>query len=412
MVQASVDWFGTSDLERDEGDDQQDGYDSEAGEKIKGGSGIGRSYDVKDVARSTKRGRLIGTFRVETTEDWADNQSLEIDKGEEGEVEGDEEQEQEQGQEEQGQDQEVQGDEQDRENGKNDDGDELVEGEEDGGVWSPPDTSDDLKGHGTEAKPSSTRRSTRPIRPLTAKSLEMRRQASQKTGVIYISRIPPFMKPTKIRSLLSPYGSVNRIFLTPEDSQIHSTRVKSGGNKKRRFIDGWVEFVDKRDAKRVAETLNAQMIGGKKGGYYHDDLWNLKYLTGFKWNHLTEQIANENAERAARLRSEISRTRRLDKEFVRNVQRSKMLSGMQRKREMKTHRRHLAPDDTARPPDDERRNQWAQESEHAPPPPIALTRRPMHFQQKQQVNSKRAIDDVDDASEPSESVKRVLRKVF
>ena len=35
----------------------------------------------------------------------------------------------------------------------------------------------------------------------------------------------------------------------------------------------------------------------KKGGYYHDDLWNMKYLNGFKWSHLTEQIAAENAER-------------------------------------------------------------------------------------------------------------------
>ena len=30
--------------------------------------------------------------------------------------------------------------------------------------------------------------------------------------------------------------------------------------------------------------------GGKKSGFYHDDIWNIKYLSGFKWSHLTEQI--------------------------------------------------------------------------------------------------------------------------
>ena len=404
MVQASADWFETDDLdERDAEDDQQEGYDSEAGEKVKGGGGIGSSYGVRNGARLTKRGRLIRPSRVDATEDWADDHSLENEEEAEGE-EGAEE---------------AAAEKEDQESEENDDkDDELVEDVVDveaeaDGVRSPPDTSHEFKGQGIGVtKPSTTQKSTRRIRPLTAKSLEMRRQAIQKTGVIYISRIPPFMKPTKIRSLLSPYGPIDRIFLTPEDPQTHHSRVRSGGNKKRRFIDGWVEFLDKRDAKRVAETLNAQMIGGKKGGYYHDDLWNIKYLTGFKWNHLTEQIANENAERAARLRSEISRTRRLDREFVRNVERSKMLTGMQRKREMKGHRRVLAPDDAAGPLDDELRGQREQEPDLAPQPLIAVTRRPTHFRQKQQVKSKRRINDVDDAREPSESVKRVLSKVF
>jgi ESF2/ABP1 family protein len=68
-------------------------------------------------------------------------------------------------------------------------------------------------------------------------------------------------------------------------------------------------------------------VGGKKGGWYHDDVWNIKYLKGFKWHHLTEQIANENAERAARLRADISRVSRENKHFVQNVERAKMLRG-------------------------------------------------------------------------------------
>lgn len=45
---------------------------------------------------------------------------------------------------------------------------------------------------------------------------------------------------------------------------------------------GWVEFSDKKIAKQVAESLNNTAIGGKKGDFYHDDIWNLKYLKNFK----------------------------------------------------------------------------------------------------------------------------------
>ena len=35
-------------------------------------------------------------------------------------------------------------------------------------------------------------------------------------GVVYLSRIPPFMRPRKIRHLLSKYGTIGRIYLQPE----------------------------------------------------------------------------------------------------------------------------------------------------------------------------------------------------
>jgi ESF2/ABP1 family protein len=64
----------------------------------------------------------------------------------------------------------------------------------------------------------------------------------------------------------------------------------------------------------------------------------MKYLKGFKWNHLTEQVANENAERAARTREEIRRTRKENKAFVEDVERAKMLEGMEGKRRAKAQR--------------------------------------------------------------------------
>jgi ESF2/ABP1 family protein len=160
-------------------------------------------------------------------------------------------------------------------------------------------------------------------------------KAKSKSGVIYISRVPPFMKPTVVRNLLSPYGEIGRIFLTPEDANMRSSRLKSGGSRRKLFLDGWVEFLSKKDAKFVAENLNAQTIGGKKRSRFHDEVWNIKYLKGLKWHHLVEQIANENAERAARMRAEISLTTRENKMFLENVERAKMLEGMEAKKKRK-----------------------------------------------------------------------------
>lgn len=120
-------------------------------------------------------------------------------------------------------------------------------------------------------------------KPLFKKNLVVTDKAVKKSGVVYISRIPPYMKPAKLRNLLEPFGKINRTFLTPEDPQAHARRVRNGGNKRKLFTEGWVEFVDKKKAKSICELLNGQIIGGKKGNFYHDDIWNLRYLKNFKW---------------------------------------------------------------------------------------------------------------------------------
>ena len=73
------------------------------------------------------------------------------------------------------------------------------------------------------------------------------------------------------------------------DPVVQQRRKKFGGNKRRNYTEGWVEFADKKVAKAVAVTLNNTPVGGKKRHYYHDDLWNIKYLSKFRWTHLTEK---------------------------------------------------------------------------------------------------------------------------
>ncbi|KAJ4139098.1 RNA-binding ATPase activator esf2 [Fusarium oxysporum] len=89
-------------------------------------------------------------------------------------------------------------------------------------------------------------------RTLTKKNLVASEAAIKKSGVVYLSRIPPFMKPAKLRSLLEPYGTINRIFLAPEDPASHARRVRAGGNKKRSYTEGWVEFTKRRTPRLYA----------------------------------------------------------------------------------------------------------------------------------------------------------------
>lgn len=204
-------------------------------------------------------------------------------------------------------------------------------------------------------------------RPLTKKNLVATEKAIKKSGLVYLSRIPPFMKPMKLRSLLEPYGKINRIFLTPEDPQERSRRIKQGGNKKHMYTDGWVEFVDKKDAKKAVDLLNARTIGGKKNTYYRDDIWNLLYLKGFKWQNLTEQINSEMAERTSRMRAEISKSTKENKEFVRNIEKAKVLGGIQAKAAAKRSRDEdnatkSAPPATKHPDDSKNTRKFKQAS--------------------------------------------------
>lgn len=169
----------------------------------------------------------------------------------------------------------------------------------------------------------------------TPEELQKQQKRIKRTGVCYLSKIPPYMRPSKLRSIMSRFGKVDRLFLKPEDTLTHQKRVKYGGNKKRMYTEGWVEFVNKKDAKLAVLTLNANTLGGKKNSYYYDDVINIKYLSGFKWLDLTQQIAKETEIRQAKLTLELSQQQKLNKDFINNVEKSKTIKKIEKKRKEK-----------------------------------------------------------------------------
>ncbi|EIE24653.1 hypothetical protein COCSUDRAFT_14459, partial [Coccomyxa subellipsoidea C-169] len=151
-------------------------------------------------------------------------------------------------------------------------------------------------------------------------------------GIVYISRIPPHMKPQKLRHMLSQYGEIGRIYLAPEDAAARKRRKKMGKNTGKNFSEGWVEFEDKQVAKQVASMLNGNPMGGKRRSAYHYDLWCLKYLSKFKWDHLSEEIAYQKAIREQRLAAEISAAKRERDFYLSRVDKAKAVAAQQERK--------------------------------------------------------------------------------
>lgn len=265
-------------------------------------------------------------------------------------------------------------------------------------------------------KPSTTTASQDPTKskpkqkPLTKKAL--------KPGILYISRVPPYMRPSTLRTLLTPYApkhGLNRLFLTPEPSTSHSLRVRHHGNKKRSYIDGWIEFRSKREAKRACELLNCQIIGGKKGGYYRDDVWNLRYLRGFAWERdLVGAVAGEMRERGARVEEGMRRQRGEDRRFVESVEDERQRRGMERKRQGKRMARLEERGEAG--VENEGSGGGGSGNEASLSPPEEKTsaekkdrgqRFTTHFKQNKVIH-----EATRDRSTPAEDVQRVLSKIF
>lgn len=91
----------------------------------------------------------------------------------------------------------------------------------------------------------------------------------------------------------------------------------------KKFTEGWVEFERKSVAKKVAQLLNNQQVSSRKKSKQYDCIWNIKYLSGFKWTHLHERLAYEKAERRQTIRSDIQQAKKKTNYFAVGVSKPK-----------------------------------------------------------------------------------------
>lgn len=151
-------------------------------------------------------------------------------------------------------------------------------------------------------------------------------------GIIYLGHIPPRLRPKHLRNMLSVYGEIGRVFLQPEDQQVR-TRKKKSGLRRCDFTEGWVEFRDKRVAKRVAASLHNTPMGTRKRQRFFSDLWCIKYLHRFQWTHLSERLAYEQTVLQQRLRTEVSQAKRETNFYLNNVEKSAHMDKLKKKRQ-------------------------------------------------------------------------------
>ncbi|KAJ1970046.1 RNA-binding ATPase activator esf2 [Dispira parvispora] len=187
---------------------------------------------------------------------------------------------------------------------------------------------------------------------LTPKALSKFKEELDRTGVIYLSRIPNTMSPAKVKHIFSKFGEIGRVFLMTLDAKrgktqsTSATKGKKQKKSRKRYVEGWVEFKDKKIAKAVALTLNNTKVGGKKTTPYAEDIWNIKYLSKFKWSHLSEQIAYERAAMQLRLRNEMAQSRRENSAYVDNVAKAKQLEKIEEQRQKRMAKKRPAEDES------------------------------------------------------------------
>ncbi|KAJ6906723.1 hypothetical protein NC652_024208 [Populus alba x Populus x berolinensis] len=135
------------------------------------------------------------------------------------------------------------------------------------------------------------------------KKLKKEAKKARKCGVRYTSRVPP------------DSSSIDQV------NDNNKSRKGGDGAKAKR----WVEFASKSNAKRVANLLN----GGKKRSQFYYDHWNIKYLSKFKWDNLTDKIAYKKAIREQELALEISAAKRERDFYLKKVDLSCALSSIE-----------------------------------------------------------------------------------
>jgi len=189
-------------------------------------------------------------------------------------------------------------------------------------------------------EPSGASIGAREDEPPKAEALASEEAASKETkdmkGVVHLASLPLHMRAQKLRHILEQFGEIERIYLAPEDEFRSKNRKKSGGSKKIRFTEGWVEFAQRKLARRVAESLNGTPIGGKKRhNVFRDDIWNMRYLPKFKWFMLKEGTIYNQQVRKARLQQMMSQAQRENTFFLERVEQARTIQKIVERREAK-----------------------------------------------------------------------------
>lgn len=80
----------------------------------------------------------------------------------------------------------------------------------------------------------------KPVKPLSTKRLKEPKK--NKTGVVYLSSLPPYLKPFALKNMLEQrgFGPITKVFLSPLMPSNSGPQRRL--SKRKRYTDGWLEF--------------------------------------------------------------------------------------------------------------------------------------------------------------------------
>ncbi|HRP37845.1 MAG TPA: hypothetical protein PLS50_08630 [Candidatus Dojkabacteria bacterium] len=80
----------------------------------------------------------------------------------------------------------------------------------------------------------------------------------------------------------------------------------------------------------MRERKGIKRIGGKRGGFYSEDVLNLKYLPKFKWENLTEKINYDLKMRKEKMRNELALAKKQHDFYLEQVEKGKKIMGIKK----------------------------------------------------------------------------------
>merc|ERR1711916_164073 len=114
------------------------------------------------------------------------------------------------------------------------------------------------------------------------------------------------------------------MFFKPESKALANERKAHGGNMlRRKYLEGWIEFEKKSQAKKVSSAFNSQQVGGS--GSFRTELWCIRYLRGFKWDDLKEEEVYKKALHDHKVRKEVATAKEDTQKYLDKVDKAKRI---------------------------------------------------------------------------------------
>ena len=159
-----------------------------------------------------------------------------------------------------------------------------------------------------------------------------RKRSHHKTGVVYLPHVPRYMGPGEVKTYFENFGlPVARSFFRPESRARREARAKRGGDMlRKKYTEAWIEFKRKSHAKMAVATFNSQRVGGRAS--YQNEMWNLRYLSGFKFDDLMEEEVFVKAMHEKKLKAQIEAAKKDTQSFMETVSQAKKVSYAKQKR--------------------------------------------------------------------------------